>query len=231
MLIEKTVLWDTVLGIVVLVVALALPTGIVGWLHWAAMEVTALLRFARRGRPPGDEAAGAKEAEAVHLPRRAVQPRAPADDAESRPVMLHVIGVSKRFGGLAAVDDATLAVREGTIHAVIGPNGAGKTTLFNVITGLMEPDTGSIELVREDITGHAAVAARQGRARPLVQQTSLFWALPALTNVTLAAAAARGATRSRTGRTRRRPSHAPGSSWSASVSPSSPTSPQSALAR
>jgi ABC-type branched-subunit amino acid transport system ATPase component len=116
------------------------------------------------------------------------------DGADSRPLALHVDGVSKRFGGLVAVEDATLAVREGTIHAVIGPNGAGKTTLFNLITGLIEPDGGSITLAGEDITGTAPwrlVKSGLGRS---FQQTSLFWALPAITNVTLAAAAARGAT-------------------------------------
>src|SRR3954452_22683465 len=58
--------------------------------------------------------------------------------------LLEVRGVSKRFGGLVAVDDADLVVRRGTVSALIGPNGSGKTTLFNLITGGMRADEGEI---------------------------------------------------------------------------------------
>jgi neutral amino acid transport system ATP-binding protein len=60
--------------------------------------------------------------------------------------LLRVEGVVKRFGGLAAVDGATLEVEERSITALIGPNGAGKTTLFNVVSGFLRPDRGSVLL-------------------------------------------------------------------------------------
>lgn len=60
--------------------------------------------------------------------------------------LLELKGVSKRFGGLTAVNQVDLAIRPNSITAIIGPNGAGKTTLFNLITGIYKPDTGSITL-------------------------------------------------------------------------------------
>jgi branched-chain amino acid transport system permease protein len=69
--------------------------------------------------------------------------RAREPAAEDRP-LLEVRGVSKRFGGLTAVDGADLVVQPGTITALIGPNGSGKTTLFNLITGGMSADSGEI---------------------------------------------------------------------------------------
>src|SRR5512147_2182599 len=59
-------------------------------------------------------------------------------------VLLEVKNVSKRFGGLQAVKDVSFTVRRGCIKAVIGPNGAGKTTLFNLVSGFLSPDSGTI---------------------------------------------------------------------------------------
>ena len=67
--------------------------------------------------------------------------------------MIRVDGVHKHFGGLRAVDGASLTIAQGSITGLIGPNGAGKTTLFNVIAGMFEPDAGRIYLGDDDITG------------------------------------------------------------------------------
>ena len=67
--------------------------------------------------------------------------------------MLEVQGVEKSFGGLKAVDDCSLEVKEGSITGLIGPNGAGKTTLFNIITGYYRPDRGKILFQGQRIEG------------------------------------------------------------------------------
>ena len=80
--------------------------------------------------------------------------------------MLSVRGVSKRFGGLLAVNDVTLDVAEGTITGLIGPNGAGKTTLFATIAGFTPPSAGSVHFRGADITREPAhKRARRGLAR------------------------------------------------------------------
>ncbi|GGJ21145.1 ABC transporter ATP-binding protein [Neoroseomonas lacus] len=82
------------------------------------------------------------------------------------PAFLAVRGVTKRFGGLIAVNDATLNVAEGSITGLIGPNGAGKTTLFAVIAGFEKPTAGLVLLEGEDITGRRPhELARMGLAR------------------------------------------------------------------
>ena len=69
--------------------------------------------------------------------------------------MLEVRKLSKRFGGVAAVSDASVDVAEGAIVALIGPNGAGKTTLFAAISGFVRPDSGSVRFAGADIAGLA----------------------------------------------------------------------------
>ena len=69
--------------------------------------------------------------------------------------MLSVQGVTRRFGGLVAVNDASLAVAEGSITALIGPNGAGKTTLFAVMAGFLKPDAGTVTFRGQRIDGRA----------------------------------------------------------------------------
>ena len=67
--------------------------------------------------------------------------------------ILELTNVSKRFGGIQAVKDASFSVGEGEILGLIGPNGAGKTTAFNMIAGFFKPDTGTIRLEGKDIAG------------------------------------------------------------------------------
>ncbi|MBI5342439.1 MAG: ATP-binding cassette domain-containing protein, partial [Deltaproteobacteria bacterium] len=65
--------------------------------------------------------------------------------------LLSVRGVSKRFGGLQAVNDLSFEVAQGSIKARIGPNGAGKTTLFNLVSGVLDPDSGEIVFRGEEV--------------------------------------------------------------------------------
>ena len=66
---------------------------------------------------------------------------------------LRVEGLRKEFGGITAVDDASFRVERGSLTGLIGPNGAGKSTTFNLITGMIEPDAGTVTFDGEDITG------------------------------------------------------------------------------
>jgi branched-chain amino acid transport system ATP-binding protein len=92
--------------------------------------------------------------------------------------MLAVEGLSKSFGGVAAIQDVSLKFAPGSLTAIIGPNGAGKTTFFNLISGGIRPDRGRVTLSGEDIVGLApAQIARRGIARSF-QIASIF---PSLT--------------------------------------------------
>jgi len=75
---------------------------------------------------------------------------APAEGSDD--ILLDVAGVSKRFGGVRAVEDVSVAIRRGSIASIIGPNGAGKTSLLNMISGFYRPDTGTIRFERTDTT-------------------------------------------------------------------------------
>jgi branched-chain amino acid transport system ATP-binding protein len=97
--------------------------------------------------------------------------------------LLRLDGVTRRFGGLVAVDAVSLDIAAGGVTAIIGPNGAGKTTLFNVISGFMAPSAGRVEFAGEDITGLAAEdIARRGLVRTF-QLVQLFENLTVLENV------------------------------------------------
>ena len=97
--------------------------------------------------------------------------------------MLEIIRLTRRFGGLLAVNDVSFSVKAGEVVSVVGPNGAGKTTLFNLITGVLKPDGGRVVFDGKDITGAAPhrLAAR-GIARTF-QNIRLFKHLNALENV------------------------------------------------
>lgn len=98
-------------------------------------------------------------------------------------VILDVRNLSKTFGGLVAIDDLSLEVERGTIHAIIGPNGSGKTTFFNLATGLYTPDSGEILFEGERISGLPPhVIAHKGIGRTF-QNLLLFGDMTAVDNV------------------------------------------------
>jgi branched-chain amino acid transport system ATP-binding protein len=103
--------------------------------------------------------------------------------------ILGVMGLSKEFGGLAAVSDVSLELRAGEVHAVIGPNGAGKTTLINMLSGDLAPSAGAIRYQGQEIAGLSADRiARLGIGRSY-QKVNIFPDFTLLENCRLAAQA------------------------------------------
>ena len=160
-------------GIVLVLVVLFMPAGLLPTLqrlwdrrHTGETEYTNQIGALGHGR----------------LEFRQRAPRELDPDGEP-PVLLDVRGVSKAFGGIQAVDNADLQVREGSITALIGPNGSGKTTLFNLVTGVMKADAGEIWFDGRRIDSMAAHSrGHLGLARTF-QVTRLFDSMTVLENV------------------------------------------------
>lgn len=169
------------------------------WLFWFGLTFVVFVMYSpgglvgigalvmRRFRPAPEETAA--------MSRRKIYDGLPLP-AFLRPdtakgTVLEVTGVSKNFGGIRAVHDASITVDAGEIHALIGPNGAGKTTLFNLVSGLYAPDRGTIRLHGREIAGVPSnLICHQGLARSF-QITSLFRGLTIYENLRLSLQALR----------------------------------------
>jgi ABC-type branched-subunit amino acid transport system ATPase component len=107
----------------------------------------------------------------------------------SSAAVLAVAGLSRRFGGVKAVDDVSFEVPRGEFHAVIGANGAGKTTLFNLVTGTLRPSAGAVRFEGRDITALAPHRrARLGIGRTF-QINNVFLSKTVAANIRIAIAA------------------------------------------
>jgi len=155
-------------GALLLLVMYVMPSGIVGTIG----KVYERLSTRSRGRE-----SGVWPNRAVDIAR--ILPAAASDTDAA----LITEGLTLRFGGLTAVDNARLHVRPGTVHALIGPNGAGKSSVLNLISGFYMPTSGSISFFGHDITGQPSYAlARLGIARTF-QNTELFGQMTVEENV------------------------------------------------
>jgi branched-chain amino acid transport system permease protein len=161
------VVYLAVYGGAVILIMVFMPRGIWGLLE-ALGDRLRPLKVAPIGRMPALPLTG--------LPGR-------ADDA----TILEVNSLSKRFGGLKAVDEVELAVRRNTVHALIGPNGSGKTTLLNVLSGIYKPTSGRIRFAGREITQLSPhERARRGMGRTF-QNVRLFTEMSVLDNVMVGA--------------------------------------------
>jgi branched-chain amino acid transport system ATP-binding protein len=101
--------------------------------------------------------------------------------------ILATTALGRRFGGLVAVDEVSLSLAPRMVHAVIGPNGAGKSTLVNLLSGDLQPSTGTIRLGALDITHWPAHRIAQHGVARTFQHTNVFGAFSAFENCRLAA--------------------------------------------
>lgn len=101
-------------------------------------------------------------------------------------MMLQTDRLSKNFGGLKAVSNVSIAIKEKEIHSILGPNGAGKTTLFNLITGAISPASGTVTFNSRKITGWPPNKLTEIGMVRTFQRTSVFHGLSVLENVSLA---------------------------------------------
>jgi branched-chain amino acid transport system permease protein len=126
-----------------------------------------------------------KPRSAAHVPavRRLVERRLP----EMGSTVLCATGITKQFGGLLANAKVSLDVHAGELHALIGPNGAGKTTFFNLISGVDEPNSGSVTLLGKDMVGQPSRAFAGGGLSRTFQHVRLLSTRSVLDNVALGA--------------------------------------------
>jgi branched-chain amino acid transport system permease protein len=158
-------------GLLVVLAVVFAPTGLVG--------IPARIRQAARRRAGPGAAAAALEPFQWRQGRDGGQ-QSPAPD--QRPI-LEVSGLTKRFRGLTAVDDISLAVAPGEIRGIVGPNGSGKTTLFNMISGLYRPSGGKITLDGRVISGARPYRVSQLGIARTFQHLRLFRELTVRENV------------------------------------------------
>ncbi|MEO9192000.1 MAG: ATP-binding cassette domain-containing protein, partial [Acetobacteraceae bacterium] len=132
-------LWKLILGLVFVILVIGLRRGIVGEIRWW---------FVRRRITAGEIGVPEEGGEATEAPPPAPELPliAPLVRADPAAPALRVVGVSKFYGGVHAVEDVSFAVRTGSIHAVIGPNGAGKSTLFKMLLDEVTPTAGEVRL-------------------------------------------------------------------------------------
>jgi branched-chain amino acid transport system ATP-binding protein len=104
-------------------------------------------------------------------------------------VLLRGVGLTRRWGGLVAVDNVSVALQRGAVHAVIGPNGAGKSTLINLLSGELAPSSGSVEMLGQDVTAWSQPRrARAGLGRSY-QRNTIYPSFTVFENCRLAAQA------------------------------------------
>ena len=164
--------FDIILGAIVLAVVLAVPGG-VSDVPSVFLRLRERFRRGEEAEKPPVESGG--EAIRMFDVRKALASEAiQAEKVHSGKTLLRIEHLSRNFGGLRAVEDVSLEVKEGDRHAIIGPNGAGKSTLFNLITGQLKPSSGKVTLDGRDITGKPPhVIARTGIGRAF-QITTIF---------------------------------------------------------
>jgi len=164
--------FDIILGAIVLAVVLAVPGG-VSDVPSVFLRLRERFRRGEEAEKPPVESGG--EAIRMFDVRKALASEAiQAEKVHSGKTLLRIEHLSRNFGGLRAVEDVSLEVKEGDRHAIIGPNGAGKSTLFNLITGQLKPSSGKVILDGRDITGKPPhVIARTGIGRAF-QITTIF---------------------------------------------------------
>ena len=163
--------WLLWFGLVFVGFVMYSPGGLVG--IWAKLQ--------RRWKPPPEEAAAMDARRIIEgLPLPAfLRPMARTG------TVLEVEAVSRHFGGIQAVSNASLRIEAGQSHALIGPNGAGKTTLFNIVSGLFRPDQGRVRLYGETIDAlQSNRICERGVARSF-QITNLFRGLTIHENLRL----------------------------------------------
>jgi branched-chain amino acid transport system ATP-binding protein len=102
-------------------------------------------------------------------------------------VLLKATRLTKRFGGLAAVNEVSLELRRDRIHAVIGPNGAGKSTLTNLLSGDLPPSSGTVSLLDQDVTGWTPERTSRAGLGRSYQKTNIFAPFTVWENVRLSA--------------------------------------------
>jgi branched-chain amino acid transport system permease protein len=169
------------LGIALVLVMRYAPGGIAG-IVLDALE-RARGRRRQRTRAAAAEMEGGAPEEEIHAALAAEGQDQRTRDLSDAPVLLEVCGVSRSFGGVHAVADVDLVVHTGEIVGLIGPNGAGKTTLFNIISGVVACDAGTIRMNGADMKGRGSgVLAANGAARTF-QNLQLFTSLTVLQNV------------------------------------------------
>jgi branched-chain amino acid transport system permease protein len=182
----------TIEGVLFTVVLLGAPDGLVGI---GGRLIRAVKRAAERQPEDKQEVQGpvlpgvAEPQPAAQRPPFVIERSAADDDdaGKAGPPVLAVRELTKRFGGVVAVDEVTFEVSGNGIHAIVGPNGAGKSTFFDLVAGATRPTAGRVSLFGADVTDwQVARRARLGVARTF-QAVRLVQSLSVLDNVAVAA--------------------------------------------